>query len=291
MRLASSVDEEIASPAEEIASVGEEVLSSVEEIASSVGEEIASPVMDEPVIDEPVVATEDNLVVDLPAEVAPEVAPEVSLSVPDDRPTSERDDKAFADLTQLAIAANPTVKYWDPLDLVNQDFVGENQAENIAWLRHAEIKHGRVAMAAFVGYCVQSQYTWGDAFPAVSLGPEAQWDALDNEWKWSIILTVGLLEFLDEGDEKGHYLTGARDPGRHPVFQRKTGKSAEKLAEGRVKEINNGRLAMLGIMGFVSSSTISGAVPILNYFPIPSYAGNFWAPFEGVVDAVSSTVS
>jgi len=69
------------------------------------------------------------------------------------------------------------------------------------------------------------------------------------------------------------------------------GLKIKKLAEGRVKEINNGRLAMLGIMGFVSSSTISRAVLILNYFPIPSYAGNFWAPFEGVVDAVSSTVS
>merc|ERR1711957_850841 len=38
---------------------------------------------------------------------------------------------------------------WDPLKLA--DAGGD---ETLAWFRHAEVKHGRVAMAAFVGWWV-----------------------------------------------------------------------------------------------------------------------------------------
>lgn len=192
------------------------------------------------------------------------------------------DDESMDDLKSIAAAANPVVNYFDPLDLVNAP-IGNNKAETIAWLRHAEIKHGRVAMAAFVGYCVQAQgITWGfegGPWAEASNSPEAQWDALGEDFKAWIIFTVGLLEFADEVDEKGHYLTGKKEPGRHPIFQRDTNKSAEVLAEGRIKEINNGRLAMLGIMGFVSASSVPGSVPVLND-KITAYAGNFWAPFQ-----------
>ena len=68
-----------------------------------------------------------------------------------------------ADLIALADSLpGPGTSFWDPLGLADQDYALGNvdgtvgNDATVAFLRHAEIKHGRVAMAAFVGYCVQS---------------------------------------------------------------------------------------------------------------------------------------
>ena len=60
-------------------------------------------------------------------------------------------------------------------------------------------------MAAFVGYCIQSNFHWpwdmtlgGDLFPSTDLSPAAQWDAIPDGAKWQIILVVGFLEWWDE---------------------------------------------------------------------------------------------
>lgn len=51
-----------------------------------------------------------------------------------------------ADLESLAVKANPRVKFYDPLNLAEQDFWGKGNEATIAWLRQSEIKHGRIAM-------------------------------------------------------------------------------------------------------------------------------------------------
>ena len=45
-------------------------------------------------------------------------------------------------------------------------------------------------------------------------------------------------------------------------------------------EVNNGRLAMIGIMGFLAEGVTPGSVPLLKGV-IPSYTGNVMIPFEG----------
>merc|ERR1719183_1524888 len=115
-----------------------------------------------------------------------------------DKPWTSNEISDKAGLQALAKKLNPIVGYWDPLN------IGETSKENIAWFRHAEIKHGRVAMAAFVGYLVQASgvhFPWalttsGVTFGQISAagGPADQWDALPSASKVQILLAVGFLE-------------------------------------------------------------------------------------------------
>lgn len=210
-----------------------------------------------------------------------------------------------SDLEALAKKLNPTVGYYDPLELSDGDFWGIGNEATIGFLRQSEIKHGRVAMAAFVGYCVQSNFhfPWpqtlaGDPFPDVNLLPEAQWDACPAAAKWQIFVVISFLEVWDEsgGGDLPHYTNG-RQPGKfpsfqlfrdniHPIldlydpFQRSKKMGAELKARRLTMEINNGRLAMLGIMGFLVADTIPGSVPALDGIASP-YSGQVMNPFEG----------
>jgi len=214
--------------------------------------------------------------------------------------------EAKADLDKLATALNPTIKYYDPLSLADADFWDQGNEATIGFLRQSEIKHGRVAMAAFVGYVVQSNWHWpwdmtraGEPFPAVNLGPEAQWDAIPSAAKWQILTIIAALELWDEGDggaeNPSHYMRG-RQPGKYPSFQLFrdnvhwvldlydpfgffTKMSEEKKQERLVMEINNGRLAMIGIFGFIAADAVPGSVPALKNFAIPYY-GSVMAPFS-----------
>ena len=79
-----------------------------------------------------------------------------------------------------------------------------------------------------------------------------------------------------------------RPPAAHPVLFNSLydplGASANMPAEKKERrlraEINNGRLAMLGIFGFLCAQTIPGSVPALAGVVAP-YAGEVMAPFEG----------
>ena len=165
----------------------------------------------------------------------------------------------------------------------------------IGFLRHAEIKHGRVAMFGFVGYCVQSLFVWpwpmkldGTPFPTADYSPPEQWAALPIESKHQILTFIGFLEVYSELATSvqdptiriQHYMKGGK-PGEFPKFGLAGGiphpvpfnyydpfgwsknKSPEAKAKGLRAEINNGRLAQLGLLAFLCEQTIPGSVPLL----------------------------
>mmetsp|Transcript_26253 Transcript_26253/g.39744 ORF Transcript_26253/g.39744 Transcript_26253/m.39744 type:complete len:248 (-) Transcript_26253:225-968(-) len=203
------------------------------------------------------------------------------------------------DLVTLAPKLNPLVKFYDPIGLADQNFWGTTNDETIGFLREAEVKHGRIAMFAFVGYIVHANgITWpwpmqldGTPFPKVSSAPEA-WDAISDEAKLQIFLFIGFLEFWREVASDKHYMRGGKI-GDFPDFDAKyipggalnlfdpfgfsSKKTAEQKEAGLIKEINNGRLAMLGIFGFLSEGKIEGSVPALKGL-IPHYDGEVMAP-------------
>ena len=108
-----------------------------------------------------------------------------------------------ADLEVLAKKLNPIVGRFDPLGLADQEFWGESNEATIGFLRESEVKHGRIAMFAFVGYIVHANgITWpwamtmaGDPFPKVDSAPEA-WDAIPEVAKLQIVLFIGFLEYV-----------------------------------------------------------------------------------------------
>ena len=77
--------------------------------------------------------------------------------------------------------------------------------QTTGYLRHAEIKHGRVAMAAFLGYCVQclgvvkGVHTFLPYCGYVAdVSPQEQWGNIPVIGKLQILTFVGMLESYGE---------------------------------------------------------------------------------------------
>lgn len=145
---------------------------------------------------------------------------------------------------------------------VNFDPCGfaERAPEWLPWFREAELKHGRQAMLATVGLVVPefvrvpgAQFSF-DAVPNVLDAHDA---LVDTSLK-QILLWVGLAEAMSMGalSNMNEFDRAPGDFGFDPLGL--LPKDAKKADEMRLKELKNGRLAMVAIGGMIAGSQISG---------------------------------
>ena len=165
----------------------------------------------------------------------------------------------------------------------NEEFDPFGLAEkfDIKWMREAELKHARVAMLATVGWLVQSAgihlpspdglYDVAnpiDAFFHVGASPLAQ-----------IFLTIGALESINHKGKLGMmdmHADSDREVGKFdlPIYgaNQLKGKSEAVIADLKLKEIRNGRLAMFAIGGLVHQQIVTGT-ETFGAFPIKELYG------------------
>merc|ERR1712060_105814 len=137
-----------------------------------------------------------------------------------------------------------------------------------------ELKHGRVAMVATIGYiAAKTSLVFPGAIALdgtqfkdlISSNPFTEWDLLPDGGKIQIFLLAAFLELSGEQA----LIDGGR-VGEIPFIKARLGlklppateKQEERRAQGRLAELKNGRLAMLGIAGFWSSEFVPGSVPL-----------------------------
>jgi len=164
--------------------------------------------------------------------------------------------------------------------------------EALKWFQNAEIKHGRIAMVATIGFMVQK---FGVHFP-LYLGPSGSnvfHPASDEAWLISsstgvtfsdiaaaapldaikmvpltgwlqIFFVAGWFESVAFEKQWNRENSVPGDYGYDPLgfTKRDGGFESAEIKSLRLKEIKNGRVAMLAIAGWVSNEAIPGALPV-----------------------------
>ena len=153
---------------------------------------------------------------------------------------------------------------FDPLGLLD-----DADQDRFDRLRYVEVKHGRIAQLAFLGNIITRAGihlpgnidSAGDTFDSIPDGWAAI-NAIPQGGLLQIVAFVGCLELFvmkdvtGESEFPGDFRNGALDYG-WDTFDEET-----KLVKRGV-ELNNGRAAMLGILGLMVHEQLGGELPIV----------------------------
>ncbi|KAL7529789.1 hypothetical protein ACHAXR_005732 [Thalassiosira sp. AJA248-18] len=165
------------------------------------------------------------------------------------------------------VGVQPPLGFFDPLGLLD-----DGDQSTFDDLREKEIKHGRVAMLAVVGYLTTAA---GIRFPGAGDIPDglASWQALlDTKDGMNVLMQMGAFfvvaeivnrdaHWLDNKAEfVGDYRNGALDFGWDKLSD------AAKFKKRSI-ELNNGRAAMMGIWGLVTHEIMGESILPGGYLP------------------------
>ena len=166
------------------------------------------------------------------------------------------------------LGAQAPLGFFDPLGLVE-----DGDQEKFDRLRFVEIKHGRICMLAFLGQIVTRNgshlpgnidYAGNsfDSFPngwAAISGPDAIPSAgLAQMVAFVAALELGVMKDIEgTGNEfVGDFRNGALDFGWDTFDE-------ETQLQKRAVELNNGRAAMMGILGLMVHEQLGGVLPVV----------------------------
>jgi hypothetical protein len=158
-------------------------------------------------------------------------------------------------------------KPYDPLDMLQLHERNKDFFPHPKWLRESELKHGRAAMLASVG-AFTGQY--GLTIPGYS----AVADPVENLNQYvvnyplgfaQIILAIAIIEGNSDPSQFwwGKGARAAGDLGFDPLGFSGKGKSDAAKRDLQLKELKNGRLAMIAMAAYTSEHWIPGAVPFM----------------------------
>jgi len=165
------------------------------------------------------------------------------------------------------LGAQAPLGFFDPLGMLD-----DADQERFDRLRYVEIKHGRISQLAFLGQIVTRN---GIRLPGDIDYSGTSFSDIGEGWAGSlqvpvagalqILAFVGFLELgvmkdsangAEPGEFVGDFRNGAIDFG-WDSFDEET-----KLSK-RAIELNNGRAAMMGILGLMVHEQLGGSVPIV----------------------------
>lgn len=136
---------------------------------------------------------------------------------------------------------------------VSLGLVADGDAEKFKNYREVELKHGRVAMLAVLGWIIQEVTRFpgaidldGTTFDSIPNGVGAIGAVPSFGWL-QIVASIGYWELIGWEDKRKSDIAGDFGTG---YFGRKL--QGEEKAEKLTKELQNGRLAMLGIMELIT---------------------------------------
>lgn len=143
---------------------------------------------------------------------------------------------------------------FDPLKL------SETYSPLVPFFREAEIRHGRTAMIAVVGFIATDFVRLPGAaysFEAIPKTVDAHNVLLDGPMH-QLLLWIGLFDAVITFPSIQATMRGERMPGDFGIAGPKNDPDGKKLEKKQLSELLNGRLAMCAIGGIATQTVLSG---------------------------------